>query len=323
MVARMLKSFTRVITGCPRRRSARNSGFALVVTVSLLVLLTVIAIGFLSLSAVSTRSSGAAAAEAVARANARMALMLAIGELQLHAGPDTRVTASASILDGASASASDELAVTGVWKSWEGSDHTTTGAAAARPIAPDYVSKRQPASSSAGRFLSWLVSMPQQMDQSNLISDAPGWTVAEALQDIVRNTPSAGFVPLVSSGSLAPGDPREIHVKPVEIANSARQPGAYAWWVGGENQKARLPVPHKPADNDNAAAWSMQAKSHSIADPSALDLDELLAPNGPAQAAKAMTLKTSSLLKNPIVPNPPDPAKQFHDLSATSVGLLT
>lgn len=322
MVIRIFKSFALTITGFTRHRAWQNSGFALVVTLSLLVLLMVIAIGLLSLSAITLRGSKTDTAQAAARSNARMALILAIGELQKHAGPDTRVTALASILDGDGASRSDELAVTGVWKSWEGSDHEISGIAAARPIAPDYLSKRQSASSSSGRFLSWLVSMPQQNDQSDLISDAAGWMVSDALQNIVRNTPSTGFVPLVSVGSLAAGDPREIYVKPVELDNGAGQKGSYAWWVSGENQKARLPVPHKPADDNNVAGWSMLAKSHAVADPSALDLDVLLAADGSTKAAKSISLNTSSLLVA-RGSNLPDPAKQFHDMSVWSVGLLT
>lgn len=322
MVARIFKSFARMITGSTRHRTAHNCGFALVVTLSLLVLLMVIAIGFLSLSAITLRGSNTDVAQAAARSNARMALILAIGELQKHAGPDTRVTAPASILNRGGASSTNELAVTGVWKSWEGRDHEISGAATARPVAPDYLSKRQSASSSSGRFLSWLVSMPQQADQSDLISDTATWTVSDALQYIVRNTPSAGFVPLVSVGSLAVGDPREIYVKPVELDNGLGQRGSYAWWVSGENQKARLPIPYQPKDNNDAAGWSMLAKSHTVADPSALDLDVLLAADGSTKASKTISLNTSSLLM-PRDSNTPDPAKQFHDMSVWSVGLLT
>ena len=72
-------------------------GFALVATVSMMVLLTLVAIAMLSLSTIEQRSSGGGANEAdrMARANARMALMIALGELQKAAGPDQRVTATA------------------------------------------------------------------------------------------------------------------------------------------------------------------------------------------------------------------------------------
>lgn len=83
------------------RRSLRKSGFALIVTLTLMVLLTVVAVGLLTLSAVSLRGAGSQDSLAVARANARLAMILAIGELQKNAGPDQRITVSSSLRDGA------------------------------------------------------------------------------------------------------------------------------------------------------------------------------------------------------------------------------
>ena len=77
------------------RRQPR--GFALVITLSLMVLLTVIAVGLMSLSAISLRSASRGDAMAAARSNARLALTIAIGELQQLVGPDQRITAPANI----------------------------------------------------------------------------------------------------------------------------------------------------------------------------------------------------------------------------------
>ncbi|MCX6864993.1 MAG: hypothetical protein NTV46_02000, partial [Verrucomicrobia bacterium] len=68
-----------------------HRGFALVVTLSLMILLTVLAVGLLSLSAITLRTVEREAAAAVARANARVALMIALGELQTQLGPDRRI----------------------------------------------------------------------------------------------------------------------------------------------------------------------------------------------------------------------------------------
>ena len=93
-------------------------GFALIVTLSLMILLTVIAVGLLTLSSISLRASGQSQSMAVARANARLALMLAIGDLQKYAGPDQRVTARADILDTPTKKIQNPR-LTGVWKSWD------------------------------------------------------------------------------------------------------------------------------------------------------------------------------------------------------------
>lgn len=59
-----------------------------------MILITVIAVGLLTLSSISLHSSSNAAAQQQAQANSRLALMLALGELQSGMGPDRRISAS-------------------------------------------------------------------------------------------------------------------------------------------------------------------------------------------------------------------------------------
>jgi len=81
--------------GVPALRLHRTPGFALVVSVSMLVLLTVLALGVLSLASVSLKQTDLDASMREAQANARMALMIAIGQLQETTGPDRRISARA------------------------------------------------------------------------------------------------------------------------------------------------------------------------------------------------------------------------------------
>jgi hypothetical protein len=257
----------------------------LVITLSLMVLLTVIAVGLLGLSSIALRSGNRDDLAAQARANARMALMMAIGELQQQAGPDTRVTARADILD------EKNPPVLGVWKSWEGTNHDSQG----RPIAP-----RGYKSSKDQRFLAWLTSADPK--------------------SIPDTTERKGSVALIGAPSVGSGSGRselQVHLEPEEIETPGGK-GGFAWWIGGENQKARLPRPD-PDGNSSAADWAVVAKSHATVNPGPFRMDELLKDASPA--AKAITLQGSDL----VAEKKDLKASQefFHDLSTTSVGLLT
>lgn len=95
--------------------SKTHGGFALVVTLSLMILLTVIAVGLLSLSAISMRTTSAESMMREARQNARLAMMLALGDLQKTTGLDQRVTAPGQIR-GVDVSQPHR---TGVWQGWK------------------------------------------------------------------------------------------------------------------------------------------------------------------------------------------------------------
>jgi type II secretory pathway pseudopilin PulG len=74
-----------------------GKGFALIATLIVLALLTMVAVAFLSLATVQVKNSRIGRHHAEAEANARLALMIAIGELQREMGPDQRVSASAAL----------------------------------------------------------------------------------------------------------------------------------------------------------------------------------------------------------------------------------
>ena len=194
------------------RRCHSRPGFALIVTLSLMILLTVVAVGLLSLSSISLRAASQGEAMATARSNARMALMLALGDLQKNAGPDQRITARADVIG--SGIASPRL--TGVWKSWDIK-------AGSPPTAQDYEKTERDK-----KFLGWLTS---------------GTSVAALSKvDYASKTP-ANPVTLWGKGSLGNAALTEDIVTAGKITTSLSR-GALAWAVMDEGVKVRINTPY-------------------------------------------------------------------------------
>jgi hypothetical protein len=188
-----------------------KKGFALIVTLSLMILLTVIAVGLLTLSSVALRTSSQSNSMAAARANARLALMLAIGDLQKSVGPDQRITAPSGILDSdpdtATADGVAHPHLTGVWNA---RDATKESLDSYNTTPPDY-SRDKP------NFQSWLVSnaKPGDVEQLNF---AKGGSLVN---------------PVNLAGSKDPS--LKVNAGKVSVTG-----GSYAWWVGDENCKAQI-----------------------------------------------------------------------------------
>ncbi|MEI7909284.1 MAG: hypothetical protein WCK77_06585 [Verrucomicrobiota bacterium] len=178
-------------------------GFALVVTMSLLVLLLMLTVGLLSLSSLSLRTASRDSASQQARANARLALQLALGRLQLAAGPDQRVTAPS-----ASGPKRAQSRLTGVWQGWKWNGE---GAA------PNWKNEK------SRRFIGWLVSSPD-----------PKQAAQESFAD---SNPPGDTIRLV--GATTQGDPA-VEAAVVKLAG---QQQAYAWAVFDESQKASISLP--------------------------------------------------------------------------------
>ena len=181
----------------------QNRGFALVATLSLMILLTTIAVGLLSLSAVSLRTMGGEEANARAYANARLAVMMAIGELQKELGDDRRISADASIQTGASQSH-----LVGVWNSW-----SPNLAAKPNGVAPAYGQEK------TKNFRSWLASSPEPGSVKK-----PEWAA----------TPVNSQWPRLFRPER---DGFELKAPPVVTSR-----GALAWAVSQENTKSKVNV---------------------------------------------------------------------------------
>ncbi|MCW1921377.1 hypothetical protein OKA05_02360 [Luteolibacter arcticus] len=259
-------------------------------SLSLMVLLTVLAIGLLSLSTIGMRSASHGEAMAVARSNARMALALAIGELQKQTGPDQRITTTADQLaeggDGdTSAAAEGRRHWTGVYDAWDTSSTT-------RPTPT---------------FRRWLVSG----DPANLSS------IEEA-----KGTSSNGTTELVGEGTLGAAIDHRV-VAPLVIGEkSGGIQGRHAWWVGDQGVKAALAHPEltEPADLAATRQTLLSSPRNAVEWASTADSKPFAALTGnDARSTKVTGWQQAAFLAD----KPQSPRPLFHDLAASSSGLLT
>ncbi len=291
-------------------------GFSLVVTLVLMVLLSILALGLLTLSSISLRTTGNSAAMAEARANARMALMVALGELQKHAGPDQRITANASILSDTDKVASSDVAHphwTGVWDSWKANDpgvaggdepsHHSTLDDSGNGMHPNYSAHKQ------GHFRSWLVSLPE--DQQNRIESARGFP-------LVPNTNPTGqdsSVTLVGSNSVAE-EKDQVAASLVDIRSlSGARTGRYGWWAGDESVKATI-----AADPFEGSALTAADRIFRHQSPGSTGSNRA---DGLENVSHTDFSKTHTLRSLDLPDNAENPAQRnFHDITLGSLGVL-
>ena len=190
------------------RFSRRERGFALVVTLSLMILLTVIAVGLLQLSSVSLRASSQGDARALARSNAMMALQMAIGQLQRTAGQDQRITGPADL-----ASASYPAAWTGVW-----TPGTVSATGLVPPVAPTTDGRRN-----------YLVDARTQSSNSN-------WKSTWFIEPLV--SPDTAGSSRVDLGLWSTTGQTTVPVQAPEVKVGTT--GRIAWWTQDLSQQASL-----------------------------------------------------------------------------------
>ncbi len=239
----------------------RERGFALVITIALLVLLTMLAVGMLTLSTISLRQGESAMAMATARNNAKMAMFLAIGELQRFAGSDQRATGTANlagdsggnaITNGASPANAQSInstptgltmlqAGTRYWTGvWANNDINPTSNVLLNPL-NIYTQTPVP------KLLQWLVS---GNETNQLASSNPTFTPASTVAALNSSgavgsaTQAVVLAGTNTVGSASLNTNHYVSAPLVAIAKSTAtgtQPsGRYAWWVGDEGVKAKF-----------------------------------------------------------------------------------
>ena len=181
------------------RRSLGEGGFALLIVLTLLGFVLVLLLGLAAYSRVETAISGNTQRQAQARQHALVALDVALAQLQKHAGPDQRVTATGESTGGTNAH------YTGVWSS-------------------------DPASTPSTAPLTWLVSGSETPANNTL-------TAVQLVGSQTAGTGNnAAFVtaPLVNLKTF--GVPGQFASD--TTATGGTTIGHYAWWIGDQGVKA-------------------------------------------------------------------------------------
>lgn len=261
----------------------RERAFALVATICLLVLVALICVGLLSLSTLSLRGGQQAEAQARAESNARLALLMALGQLQKTAGNDQRVTACGEIVDQATP---EKGKWTGVWSTEDW-----------KPTDPN---KRT--------FVQWLVS-DSQKGQTPLPESA-----------VTQVNSGNALVTLVGQGSA--GAAPENHVKvqsvPMDSATGAAQ-GAYAYWVGDQGVKGSYALTKRGAEDLWKESSQLSVVNRVGVEASKVTALENYKGKTPEEISKAgISFRTIDTAHQAQVG-----VEVFHDISPRSVGLLT
>ena len=274
------------------RVMASRQGFALIVTLSLMILLTVIAVGLLSLSSISLRTSSQGDAIQVARANAKVALLIALGDLQKQLGPDTRISSTADQIGTAgSATSSTPLAQrhwAGAYQSWAATDKN-------RPQNPT--------------FLQWFVSGDPTKVKDKAFAASVG---------------SSQVVEIVSKNAVgATGDPVTV---PKVLQTLSTSGNSFAWWVSDEGVKAYIPTDPSPTANGTSdqrlamqAAPNMGLKVMTDSTGTKKPLEGL--DQESAAIRKLVSMRQTELVLSTTAKT--DVKSLYHDVSCQNKGLLT
>ena len=204
-------------------RSFRTQrGFALLLTLTLLAFVVLLLVALATYTRVETAVAGNMQRQAQARENALLALNVALDQLQQHAGPDQRVTATAESIPGA---VPQKRYYTGVWNG--------------------DVAETSPRV--------WLASGAEAggIDLEAAIPAARAVTLVGTRTD-GSTTANATVAELQDIG--VPGVPGVTTAQPTVI-------GRYAWWVGDQGVKAPVAIGDATESITYAPYDSVEARS--------------------------------------------------------------
>ncbi len=213
-------------TPLPKKLIKRKKhGFALIASLTLMMLLTLLAVGILAMASSQNRIAMQTALQSEARQQALVGLDAAIGELQMALGPDRRVTASSAIVSEEEGSVAQHIL--GVWDSWSGPIYGKPVTGKGGDIRSTYDKGR------SSMFRRWLISSrrPEELRQ------------LQAVQSLGSRDPG-NRICLVGEGTLGKrlGGRHLVYADLISMPSTGKNTGCFAWWIGGENQKSKITI---------------------------------------------------------------------------------
>lgn len=227
-----------------REPGQRTAGFALLITITLMAFLVLVLTSLAALTRVETQVAANHQSQARARQNALLALNIALGQLQKHAGSDARITARAEITSSAVVA---NPHFTGVWS------------AAGVSLAPDVwlVSGSELPGATAASV--WAGALDPADDA---LTDDTLFLVGNASVAVDPAAPTAvektRRIKLVKQDIVAPAG-----ATPGLTLSAAPRVGRYAWWIEDQGVKASLALPDR-ADQVTYAPWSTPVQRRRI-----------------------------------------------------------
>ncbi len=336
-------------------QSRAKGGFALIIALSLMAFVLLLLLSISTLVSVESNLSATNQTKLLAQQNARLSLLIALGELQKYTGPDQRTTAR-SDMDAALVGTSS---ASGRWTGVYGNGGVADYSQIPGDISATVVAASD-ARGSQAQLLNWLVSG----NESTAFSPLDDVGVAGDIENSPASfqfTPSSVVSALSATSSgltdtlEVGGNPARLLVGPNTVDDSVNDyvvaplvdipagangspSGRYAWWVGDENIKARFNLPMATEDQVENAFVSSQRSAIELMDAvnpegsTTLEFDDMLDPVG----ADARYDPSSEVLPRvftaeqlPMLSTAASDALdtvtkyRFHDISARSASVLS
>lgn len=280
----------------PKAARRGKRGFALIATLTLMMLLAILATAIMATASSQNRIAMQTVLQAEARQQALVGLDAAIGELQAELGPDQRITANSGIISESEGSTPQHLL--GVWDSFDGPIY---GRSSHGKIQGTYSQGR------ASHFRRWLISS----------RDRNATHTMKAAANLCNRKPGQRIC-LVGEGTLGKSlNARHyVYADMLTMPATGKNKACFAWWVSGENQKAKISVKNRKetADPMEALHRTWDTPGPVVVESRALDF----LPERIEEPAKIVTLGTLPLLDSS---SQAAGAPYFYDVTTTSYSL--